>query len=452
MQYFGETPFFVSRGSMNYGVNAMKTINREILRIALPAIATNVTTPLLGLVDIAIVGHFGSAGYLAAIAVGSSVFNMIYWLLNFLRMGSSGLTAQAVGAGDRRRRDVIFWRAFLTGLLLGVVVLCLSPLLADLLIPFMEADEATSGLAERYFMYAVFGAPAYIGLYAVTGWLIGCQNSAATLRIALITNVSNILISLTLVWAFEMRMEGVAIGTALSQWIGLLSGLLLIRGKYRPLLPSRAELLNFKELGAFGKINLDIFFRTACLVAVTIWFTRAGAMQGEDILAANAILMQFFMLFSFFMDGFAYSGEALAGKYYGAFDVERLKRLEKILMRWGTGMSLLGVTVYFIGGEFIMSLLTDEETVRAQAREYMNWAITVPLFGFMAFIYDGIFIGLTLTRKMLISMFCAMGIFFLLYFLLRGSMGNDGLWLAFSCYLACRGVMQFFLLRRSALT
>ena len=428
----------------------IKGLNREILRIALPAIATNVTTPLLGLVDIAIVGHFGSSNYLGAIAVGSSVFNMIYWLLNFLRMGSSGLTAQAVGREDIKERDIIFWRAFLTGVLLGVVVLCLSPLLSAILIPFMEADATTSGLAERYFIYAVFGAPAYIGLYAITGWLIGCLNSSATLKIALITNIANIVLSLTLVGVFKLRMEGVAAGTALSQWIGLASGLWIIRRRYRPRFPKRVEILNLRELWAFGKINLDIFFRTACLVAVTIWFTRAGAKQGPEILAANAILMQLFMLFSFFMDGFAFSGEALAGKFYGGKRSRELSRLETNLLRWGVGMSIAGLLIYFFFGEMILSLLTDELSVRETAKDYMMWAVTIPLFGFMAFIYDGIFVGLTLTRKMLLSMFCAMGVFFILYFLLVGNMGNHALWLAFSCYLLTRGVMQWILLRRES--
>lgn len=425
-------------------------LNREILRIALPAIATNITTPLLGLVDIAIVGHFGSAVYLGAIAVGSSMFNMIYWMLNFLRMGSSGLTAQAVGKGDNARRDLIFWRAFLIGLLLGLLVLVFSPLLSDLIIPFMEADSKTSVLAERYFMFAVIGAPAYIGLYAVTGWLIGCQNSAATLKIALVTNVANILLSLSLVGFFSLKMEGVAIGTAISQWIGLGCGLLIIWKKYRPHFPKKAEILNFKELWTFGKINIDIFFRTACLVAVTIWFTRAGAKQGPDILAANAILMQFFMLFSFFMDGFAFSGEALAGKFYGAGKNKQLRKVEKSLLAWGIAMSVVGLIVYFFFGEFIMRLLTDEEGVRIVAKDYMWWAVTIPLFGFMAFVYDGIYIGMTLTRRMLVSMFCSMGLFFLLYFLLVGKMGNDALWLAFSCYLLMRGIVQFLLLRKFA--
>lgn len=421
--------------------------NREILRIALPAIATNITTPLLGLVDTAIVGHFGSATYLAAIAVGSAMFNMVYWLLNFLRMGSSGLTAQAVGRGDIRSRDLIFWRALLIGVILGCLVWAFSPLLASIILPFMEDESAGTGLAEIYFRYAVAGAPAYIGLYAVTGWLIGCQNSAATLRIALITNITNIALSLIFVMLFQLKMEGVAMGTAISQWIGFISGLVIIRRKYRPAMPGRKELLDGRQLLTFGKINSDIFFRTLCLVAVTVWFTRAGAMQGPEILAANSILMQFFLLFSFFMDGFAFSGEALAGKYLGAGNHNELRKLERTLLLWGVVMATLGLIFYFFAGEWIMKLLTDEERVRSMAKDYMMWVVTIPLFGFMAFIYDGIFIGMTLTRKMLISMFCSMGLFFLLYFLLRGSMGNHALWLAFCSYLLSRGALQYFLLK-----
>lgn len=433
-----------------------KGLNGEILKIAVPAVVTNITTPLLGLVDIAIVGHLGNAVYIGAIAVGSSVFNMIYWLLNFLRMGTSGLTAQAVGREDMAERDSILKRGVLIGFILGIVILVFSPLIATIVIPFMEADASTSVMAEKYFLYAVWGAPAYLSTYVFSGWLLGCQNSVATLKIAVVTNIFNILISLILVVLLGFKIEGVALGTASSQWIGALYSVFLIKRKYNPKQKqdNRASVkesdhgTGFSSFRKFFSINADIFFRTACLVAVTVWFTRTGAKLGTDILAANALLMQFFLLFSFFMDGMAYAGEALGGKYYGAANFKVLSLLVKTLMKWGFVMSLVCIIFYFFLGEWLLGVLTSETHVITVAKDYLPWAVTVPLFGFMAFIWDGLFIGLTLTRQMLGSMAVAVAVFFLIYFLLIDGMGNNALWLAFSSYLFLRGLGQWLIYRR----
>ena len=423
--------------------------HRAILRIALPAIVTNITTPILGLVDLAIVGRLGSAAYIGAIAVGSAVFNMAYWLLNFLRAGTSGLTAQAVGAGDTQTRDAVFYRGFFIGAALGLLLLVLSPLIAAIFIPFMEADAPTSALAEEYFVIVIWGAPPYLASYAISGWLLGNQNSVATLRIAILTNLSNIILSLVFVWGFGMKIEGVGLGTAVSQWLGCAYGLRIIIRKYSPRKGPLKAIFSATELKRFFKLNFDIFLRTLCLVTVTLWFTRTGARLGADILAANAILMQLFMLFSFFMDGFAFAGEAIGGKEFGAQNLKGIRLLERDLMKWGIALATVGLIVYFLCGELIIGLLTKEDGVKAVAADYLPWAITIPLCGFMAFIYDGIFIGMALTRKMLVSMLSAMGVFFLSYFLLRTAMGNHALWLAFCLYLLTRGIMQAFLLRPS---
>lgn len=420
---------------------------RAILRIALPAIITNITTPILAMADLAIVGRLGSSTYIGAIAVGSGLFNMIYWLLGFLRAGTSGLTAQAVGARDEGSRDTIFFRSLFIGIVLGAAALIISPLIAKVFLPFMDADPETSSLAETYFLTVIWGAPAYLASNAISGWLLGNQNSVATLKIALFINVTNILLSLLFVFVIGMKIEGVASGTACSQWLGCFYGLSIIYKKYRPRPGKLQTVFNRHELGMFFRLNFDIFLRTLCLVAVTLWFTRIGAGMGPDILAANSLLMQLFMLFSFFMDGFAYAGEAIAGKELGARNFGRLKLLETDLLKWGICLSLLGMVIYFLCGEWILSLLTEEEGVKIVARDYLPWAVTIPLCGFMAFIYDGIFIGISLTRRLLVSMLLAMAVFFVLCFLLFPILGNHALWLAFSAYLLVRGISQIFLLR-----
>lgn len=399
------------------------------------------------MVDLAIVGRLGSATYIGAIAVGSSIFNMVYWLLNFLRGGTSGLTAQAVGAGNDSERDDIFYRGIIIGAVLGTLALLASPLIASIFIPFMEADISTSALAEQYFNWVIWGAPAYLASSAISGWLLGNQNSVATLNIAILTNVANIVLSIFFVFILKMKIEGVALGTASSQWLGCCYGLWIIQRKYSPRFSRLKTVFARPEILRFFKLNADIFLRTLCLVAVTLWFTRTGARMGEDILAANALLMQLFMLFSFFMDGIAYAGEAIAGKEFGAGRLKALRILEIDLMKWGIVLATLGMIVYFFAGELILGLLTQEEGVKLTAQDYLPWAITIPLFGFMAFIYDGIYIGLALTRRLLLSMLFAIAVFFIVYFIFSPIWHNHALWLAFSLYLLTRGIAQYFLLR-----
>ena len=424
--------------------------DRSILRIAVPAIVTNITTPLLGLVDIAVVGHMRNADpavAIGAIAVGASVFNMLYWLFNFLRMGSSGLTAQAVGRADTPARDLVLWRSLAIALIASILILALSPFLGPLLIQFMDADSSVSEMACRYFAIAVAGAPAVLGVYAMSGWLLGCQDSAGAMWIALTTNVLNILMSLSLVLLLGMGIEGVAIGTATAQWGGLCAGAMLIR-RHRPGMPPMSVIFRKGGLRPLLKVNSDIFLRTACLVAVTMWFTRAGASAGALILAANALLMQFFMLFSYFMDGFAFAGEALGGKLYGAGDMAGLHAIVRRLLSWGLALALAAAALYFLAGEWILNLLTKDSAVCHTASDYLPWAVTIPLVGFPAFVYDGIFIGMTRTRRMLAAMAVAMTAFFIIFFLLHDDMGNHALWLAFCSYLAIRGIAQHMMMHR----
>lgn len=428
---------------------------RRIFALAIPSIITNITTPLLGLIDLAVVGHMGgasgSAVYIAAIAVGGSMFNMLYWLFVFLRMGTSGPAAQALGAGDRHGATVILARALTVALASGAVILLLSHPLGELTMRFMDPDPDTLPLAMRYLLICVWGAPAVLGTYALTGWFLGMQDSRSPMWVSLAINLLNIAVSLILVYGFGMKIEGVATGTLSAQWIGFLIALVICRVKYRPRLPKASEVMRWAELRRFFSVNTDIFLRTLCLVAVTLWFTRAGAAQGDVMLAVNSLLMQLFILFSFFLDGFAFAGESLCGLYYGMNDPGKLRTVVRLEFLCTGVLALIFSAAYFAAGEGFLSFVSSDGGVLDATGEYLPWAATVPLAGFVAFTYDAVCIGTTRTRQMLWSGFIAALCFFAIYFSLFPIMANHALWCAFIVYLAMRGLTLFFLLRRSGL-
>ncbi len=431
----------------------MKSINRQILAIALPAIVSNITTPVLGLVDVAIAGHFGAAAYIGAIAVGSTMFNMIYWLFGFLRMGTAGFTSQAYGAKDENLSSSTLFRALMLSAVFSVVLILFSVPLCDLSLWLIDADSTVAQIARAYFLIGIFGAPAVLGIYVLNGWYLGMQNTSIPMYVSLLTNIVNILTSLVLVIFFDMYIEGLAIGTITAQWVGFITALVILLKRYNLHRILWRELIDSQVLRRMFNVNLDIFLRTLCMVAVTVWFTRAGTEQGVEILAANALLLQFFMFFSYFSDGFAFAGEALSGKYYGAGDKEGFRRTVILLLKWGAAIAFVFTAVYLTCGKLIISLLTDDKLVRIVAGEYLVWAAVVPACGILAFIYDGIYIGLTRTRIMLVSLFVASVIYFVIYFAFKIYMGNHALWLAFCIYLLIRGIYLHFSLsfaRKSA--
>ncbi len=424
--------------------------NKEILHIALPSIVSNITVPLLGLIDVTIVGHLGAAAYIGAIAVGGMLFNIIYWVFGFLRMGTSGMTSQAYGRNDDSEVMRLLLRAVGVGVAIASVLLLLQWPIEQIVFALLNTTEEVERLATTYFRICIWGAPAVLGLYSFSGWFIGMQNSRYPMFIAITQNIVNILVSLALVYGLGMKIEGVALGTLVAQYAGLLMAYLLWKHRYSTLRKHTnwQALFDREAMSRFFRVNRDIFFRTLCLVAVTVFFTSAGAAQGEVVLAVNTLLMQLFTLFSYIMDGFAYAGEALAGKYIGANDRPALRRTVRQLFGWGIGLSLAFTLLYGAGGQSFLSLLTDEASVIAASESYFYWVLAIPLAGFSAFLFDGIFIGATATGLMLKSMLVASASFFALYYGLNGAMGNHALWLAFITYLALRGLMQGFLGRK----
>ena len=427
----------------------MKKGNKEILDIALPSIVSNITVPLLGLIDVAIVGHLGSASYIGAIAIGSMIFNIIYWLFGFLRMGTSGMTSQAFGANDSQETARLLVRSCGVGLIAATMLILMQYPIKELSFILIQTTSEIYELTSRYFNICIWGAPAVLGLYSISGWFIGMQNSRYPMYVAITQNIVNILASLLFVYGYGMKIEGVAFGTLIAQYAGFIMACLLWKHQYGTLLPHLhlKALTNRQAMSNFFQINRDIFFRTLCLITVTTYFTSAGAKQGDIILAVNTLLMQLFTIYSYFMDGFAYAGEALTGKYIGAEQHDGLRKMIKRLFQWGIGIALGFTLIYAFSGEIFLQLLTNDQSVILASKEYFFWAILIPIAGYSAFLMDGIFIGATRTRYMLWGMLAASFAFFMIYLGLK-EMGNHALWGAFIIYLSIRGIVQRILGRK----
>lgn len=422
--------------------------NRDILRLAIPSIISNITVPLLGIVDVAIVGHIGDENYIGAIAIGSMIFNVIYWLFGFLRMGTSGFTSQAFGAGNTQATAYVLRKMLVLSFGVAAAFVCFQLPIRHLAFLLMGVNNDIHPLVATYYNIVVWGAPATLGLYVLTGWLVGMQNTRVPMWVSIAQNIINIAASALLVFAFRMGIAGVAIGTLVAQWAGFVMSLLSLRSSYAQewhtaLSRAITKLQSHTEIFtiSFFSANRDIFLRTLCLVSVNLFFTAAGSRQGAMMLSVNTLLMTFFTLFSYVMDGFAYAGEALAGRYFGARDTASLNRLAQKLMHWGMALSVAFSLIYLLAGEAILGLLTDKQPVVVAAADYRLWAVAVPLTGFAAFVFDGIFIGITATRAMFMSCFVGAIAFFLIYYSLFGEWHNHALWLALNIYLALRGVV-----------
>lgn len=419
-------------------------VQSSILRIALPAIVSNITVPLLGLIDVSIVGHLGSAAYIGAIAVGGMMFNVIYWIFGFLRMGTSGMTSQALGARHLDEVMQLLVRSMTVAFVLALLLILFHIPIREAALALMRPVPEIYILASTYFNICIWGAPAVLGMFGITGWLIGMQNTRIPMVVAIVQNVVNICASLLLVFGCGMKVEGVALGTLIAQYAGFVSALVLSHihyGRLRCYLVS-GGLFERSAIMRFLAVNRDIFFRTVCLVSVMLFFTSAGSWQGEVVLAVNTLLMQMYMLFSYIMDGFAYAGEALSGRYYGAGNIKALRGVVKKLFVWGAVMTLLFTFFYAFGGDAFLGLLTDEPSVISASSGYFFWALLLPLAGVAAFIWDGVFIGCTDTRGMLVSMFAASATFFIIYYSMCGMLANHSLWIAFLAYLVMRGLVQ----------
>jgi len=419
-------------------------LNRKILNLAIPNIISNITIPLLGIVDLAIMGHLGSEIYIGAIALGGMIFNFIYWGFSFLRMGTSGFTAQAYGAGDKNEMITILSRAMLVALFGSILIILLQNPISFLSFLMINGSPEIEQLAAEYFHIRIWAAPATLGLYALTGWFLGMQNARIPMVIAIVINILNLIFNLIFVYGLGMRADGVALGTLISQYIGLIMALIFFFKYFKKLAVfwSYADLMVWEPIKRFFMVNKDIFIRTICLIFTFSFFTARSASENDTILAVNTLLLQFLLFFSYLIDGFAYAAEALVGKYVGAKEPENLKKAIRSLFKWGLVVSIPFTMIYALGGDYILYLLTDNEKLILLSHEYMFWIILVPVITFPAFIWDGIYIGATAAVEMRNALLVAtIFIFIPAYFIATPILGNHGLWLALMLFMVSRGIL-----------
>ena len=429
-----------------------ESLNRSILKLAIPNIISNITVPLLGFVDMMLMGHQDSIAYIGAIGLGGTIFSVMYSIFSFMRAGTTGFTAQAYGANDRAEMAYSLYRSLCIALIATVLVLSLQGPVEWLSMKLLHGSEEVLAYTAIYFRVRIWAAPAVLCLYAFNGWYIGMQNTTIPMIIAILTNVVNIILSIIFVNAMGMGVTGVALGTVIAQYCGLLTAVVFLFTKFRHYLVPirRVLLLQADKLKRFFKVNADFMIRSILLVLSIAFFNNQSAKLGDDMLAINMILMQFFYIFSYFTDGFAYAGEALVGRFTGAHDPKQLRQTVKLLFLWGFFIALPFMVLYALFPDWFIRLVSDQPSIIPMAQPYHIYLAAIPLITFAAFLWDGVYIGATAARAirntMLIS---AVGVFLPATLLLLPRFGNHGLWIAFLLFMVARGLSMTLMAKKA---
>lgn len=426
-------------------------LNKEILRLAVPNILSGLTVPLLGMVDMFLMGQQQSQIYMGAVALGGVIFNIVYWNFAFLRMSVSGLAAQSVGRKDQNESAQILFRGLLIAIFGGLLLLLTQSLVERLGFNLLNGSLEVKDIAKEYFYTRIWAAPAAILLFVFSGWFIGLQNAVYPMWIALTVNIVNVIASYILVTYFDMQARGIALGSVIAQYSGLLLCCLLFLKKYQWVFHyfKIKEVLVLQHIKDFMHVSGAIFFRTLLIITVFTFFTSSSAGMGDDVLAANGALIQFLFLFSYFSDGFANAAEALVGKFYGAKDQLMLGKSIKRLFIWGLGTAILFTFLYHFAGDRLITFFTPNPEVVAVAQPFLVWIILLPVMSFATFILDGIYIGVTASKEMLITMFISTALFFFLpFYILLPIVGNHAIWISMLSFMLCRSISQGLLLKK----
>ena len=419
-----------------------RAMHRQVLLLAIPMVLSNITVPLLGLVDAAVIGHLEHAWYLGGVALGSTMISVAFWLLGFLRMSTTGLTAQAFGANDPEKLVRVLLQGCLMALGFAVVFLLLHRFISNWIFSFSDASEQVKFYGQQYFVIRAWSAPASLMNFVILGWLLGTQNSKAPMWMVIITNITNIALDILFVVGFGWKVQGAAAASVIADYAGLSFGLLCIWKYWQAnQLPSLWSKIggSSEGLSRFVKLNRDIFLRFLCLQAAFSFMTFQGAAFGDHTVAANAVLMSFLMMISYGMDGFAYAMEAMVGKAIGAKSETQLKAAMVGSAFWCVIICTLLTFVFAYWGSALIHLISDIPQVREEANVYLPWLVAMPLSSMWCFLLDGIFIGATKGKEMRNSMVISTTAFFSMFYLFS-QYENHALWLAMLSFMIIRGL------------
>ena len=415
--------------------------HRAIRRIALPMIVSSISTPLLGMVDTAVMGHLDDAVYLASVAAGATIFSVLFLGLNFLRMGTTGITAQAFGAGDSDTLRTALGQPVITALALAAFIIALQQPLLDTALRILSPGSDVGHFTQTYFELRVWSSPA---------WLIGLQNARGPLVILLVINLVNAALDLVFVLLLGMTVDGVALATLIAELCGMVVATLFVRSelKSRPGHWNRIEFTVSANYRRLFDVNVNLFLRTMALMFVFAFITAQGARMGNVILATNALLMNFQLFQAHALDGVAYAAEALVGKAVGGNDPDGVRRAVRRTLQWSLIFAALFCIAYLLAGRLIISMLTNIDTLRTTASEFLPWLIISPLISVWSFLYDGVYVGATRSKEMMVIMVGSTALVFVPTWFGASSLGNHGLWLAFTAFMLARGIGMHVWFRR----
>ncbi len=430
----------------------MLTQHSRLLRLAGPLVLSNLTVALQGMVDTAVVGHLDTPAYIGAVAVANVIFSFLYWGMGFLRMSTVGIVAQLMGADNPERLRAALLHSCFLGAVIALAILLLQTPVVRLGLNLLGGSAAVRANAQVYFYWAVWSAPAVLLNMTCVGWLLGLHNARATLYIALLIGALNMLLDLVFVFGLHLDVRGVALASVVAQYCGCaLAGYFIVGElRRRPGPWSKSVILNRKDFAGLLALNQNIFIRTLCLIFAFAFFTRQGAQQGELVLAANAVLINFMLLVALGLDGFANAAEALVGKAIGAGDRTQLQKSVQAAMLWGGAVALLYALLFVLAGNGLVNLMTNLEPVRETAGQYLPWMMAAPVISVWCFLLDGIFIGATRGRELRNAMLFSTLIVYLPCWYLLQDFGNHGLWLALMAFFIARTLSLLWYYRNAS--
>ncbi len=427
-----------------------RSLNRQILGLAVPSILANITVPFVGIVDLAIAGHLGDAAAIGGIAVGTMLFDMLYWNVGFLRVGTGGITAQAYGRRDWKGAAETFVQGIATSLLMAFLCLVIQWLYVWVSFLVLDCTPEVASVAKEYFFIRIWAVPATMSLFVFKGWFIGMQNTVYSMITDIWVNVVNMVASWLLAFHTPLGLKGVAVGTLIAQWTGLALASLLLLGRYRSIV-ARASIrhaIRWQHIRSFFRINLDLFIRSFSMLVVYNGFTIIATYYGDTQLAVSAVMMKLLLLYSYFVDGFAYAGEALTGRFIGEQDKAQLHRVIRLLFWWCLGIAAVSTLAYAVIPQTLIGIITDDPAVHAGCKPFLFWLLLMPVFSCIAFVWDGIYIGATASRALRNGTVGSAVAFLAVYFLCARFFGIQSLYIAYFAHLIWRSAYQTLFARR----